>query len=99
MKRLIKEFGGNMFLKAVNIKLCLVLRFMSWVSALHVLVCFEWEAVKSYELKKQSLIFLFGSNTWFYHKLLKASCSCLIKRPLPFIVSMQLPILFTVEKG
>lgn len=49
-------------------------------------------------LKDLSLIFLFGSNMWFYHKLLKVSCSCLIKRPLPFIVSLQLPILFTVKK-
>lgn len=49
-------------------------------------------------LKELSLIFHFGSNMWFYHKLLKVSCSYLMKRSLPFIVSTELPILFRVKK-
>lgn len=49
-------------------------------------------------LKELSLIFHFGSNMWFYHKLLKVSCSYLMKRSLPFIVSTELPIFFTVKK-
>lgn len=49
-------------------------------------------------LKELSLIFHFGSNMWFYHKLLKVSCSYLMKRSLPFIVSTELPILFRVRK-
>ena len=50
-------------------------------------------------LKELSLIFHFGSNRWFYHKLLKVSCSYLMKRSLPFIVSTELPILFYSKKG